>query len=371
MLDEREAPVAAGELSRAFNRKPLWQRTAVVAAGPLANLLLAVLLYACAHWIGVDEPKALLGPLPAGSLAERAGLRSGDWARAVSTDGVDWQDLRSMSDLRWQMTQALLRGESLHLLVADRDGRARSGVPCSTCPRSARPSSMRATLQRVGLGTVFSEPVLGEVRADGPGERAGLRAGDRVLAIDGEAITDAARGARPHPRQRRHRQCAQHGLAGRARRPAPRVHRAAQRRHRRRAAFRPRRTFPRPAARNGDGALRLPRRAVAGRDTHLGHVDADAEDARQDADRRSLAEEPQRPADDRRLRGPVGAPGPGLLPRLPGRGQRESGRAQPAPAAHARWRAPDVLSFRGCDGAACLRVVARQTAARGEWPSCS
>ena len=59
MLDEREAPVAPSELGRAFNRKPLLQRTAVVAAGPLANLCLAVLLYACAHWIGVDEAKAL------------------------------------------------------------------------------------------------------------------------------------------------------------------------------------------------------------------------------------------------------------------------------------------------------------------------
>ena len=52
---------AATSCDRAFNRKPLWQRTAIVAAGPLANLLLAVLLYAGAHWIGVDEPKALLG----------------------------------------------------------------------------------------------------------------------------------------------------------------------------------------------------------------------------------------------------------------------------------------------------------------------
>ncbi len=75
MLDEREAAVTASELPQAFNRKPLWQRSAIVAAGPAANLLLAVLLYACVHWIGMDEPKALLGSPPAGSLAERAGLR--------------------------------------------------------------------------------------------------------------------------------------------------------------------------------------------------------------------------------------------------------------------------------------------------------
>jgi regulator of sigma E protease len=192
MLDEREAPVAPAELPRAFNRKSLWQRTAIVAAGPLANLLLAVLLYSCAHWIGVDEPKALLGPPAASSLAERAGLRSGDWVRAVSTNGLDWQDLRSMSDLRWQLTQALLRGDRLHLLVSDRDGKAQRRTVLEL--QSLDTTELDApTLQRIGLGGVFSEPVLGEVRAGGPGERAGLRAGDRVLAIDGEAIADASR----------------------------------------------------------------------------------------------------------------------------------------------------------------------------------
>jgi hypothetical protein len=56
MLDEREGPVDA-ELGQAFNRQPLWRRAAIVAAGPLANLLLAVLLYAGAHWIGWTSPR--------------------------------------------------------------------------------------------------------------------------------------------------------------------------------------------------------------------------------------------------------------------------------------------------------------------------
>ncbi|MEO6030404.1 MAG: site-2 protease family protein, partial [Burkholderiaceae bacterium] len=90
MLDEREGPVAPRDQHLAFNRKPLWKRAAIVAAGPIANLLLAVLLYAAAHWIGVDEPRALLGPPAADSLADRAGLRAGDWARAVSSDGSEW-----------------------------------------------------------------------------------------------------------------------------------------------------------------------------------------------------------------------------------------------------------------------------------------
>ena len=92
MLDEREGPVAPDERHRAFNRKSLWQRAAIVAAGPLANLLLAVALYAVQSWVGVEEPKAVLGPPLASSVAERAGLRAGDWVRAVSSDGDDWQD---------------------------------------------------------------------------------------------------------------------------------------------------------------------------------------------------------------------------------------------------------------------------------------
>ena len=117
MLDEREGPVPAHERSQAFNNKSLARRTAIVAAGPLANLLLAVLLYASAHWIGVEEPKAVLSAPVAGSLAERAGLRSGDWVRAWSADGAEWQPLRSLTDLRWQVTQFALRGERLPLMV--------------------------------------------------------------------------------------------------------------------------------------------------------------------------------------------------------------------------------------------------------------
>ena len=122
MLDEREGPVVPGELDRAFNRKTLWQRSAIVAAGPLANLLLAVLLYACAHWIGMDEPKAVMGPPVAGSVAEHAGLRSGDWAQAWSEDGTQWDDLRSMNDLRWQVVQAALHRQPVQLQATGQGG---------------------------------------------------------------------------------------------------------------------------------------------------------------------------------------------------------------------------------------------------------
>jgi len=191
MLDEREAPVPEPELGRAFNRKSLWQRSAIVVAGPAANLLLAIVLYAAANWIGVDEPKAVLGPTTAGSVVDRAGLRAGDWVRAWSDDGSEWHDVRSMTDLRWQVTQSLLRGDNLDLLVSGRDGRGqrRSKLELAALATSEVDAKL---MQRIGLGSAFSEPVLGEVKAGGAGAAAGLRAGDRVLAIDGRAIDDSS-----------------------------------------------------------------------------------------------------------------------------------------------------------------------------------
>ena len=192
MLDEREGHVAPADRDRAFNRKPLWQRAAIVVAGPAANLLLAVLLYASAHWIGLDEPKALLSAPAAGSVAERAGLRAGDWARAVSRDGVEWQDLRSMTDLRWQITESVMEGEKLSLSVSDANGRAERRVVLALDSLTSQDVDAKL-MQRVGLGAPFSEPVLGEVKAGGAAARAGLLAGDRVLSVDGTPIADASR----------------------------------------------------------------------------------------------------------------------------------------------------------------------------------
>jgi regulator of sigma E protease len=191
MLDEREGPVAPEDLPQAFNRKPLLQRSAVVAAGPVANLVLAVLLYAASSWLGTLEPRAVIGSPAVGSLAEVAGLQAGQWVRRWSpADSEQWADVASLTDLRWQLTRAALDDRDLRLEVTSIDGGGRREVmlPLSGLEASEADEEL---VRRIGLVSAYSEPVLGEIRPGGPADRAGLQAGDRVLRVDGHDVVDA------------------------------------------------------------------------------------------------------------------------------------------------------------------------------------
>ncbi len=191
MLDEREEPVDASELPRAFNRQSLWKRSAIVAAGPVANLLLAVLLYAATHVIGNDEPEAVLSsPVPA-SMADLAGMRSGDWVREVSEDGLTWSELDSLSDLTWEVTRATVFGHALHLRLSDATGRGARSVVLPL-DRLERREIDAASARAVGLGSAFRQPDIGSIEAGSAAEAAGLREGDRVLRVDGASIPDAS-----------------------------------------------------------------------------------------------------------------------------------------------------------------------------------
>jgi regulator of sigma E protease len=184
-------PIPPGQRDVAFLYKPLWQRAAIVAAGPIANLLLAVLLYATQHWIGIDEPKARFSAPVASSLAEQAGMRAGDWVQAWSVDGSEWHDVRSMTDLRWEVTQAVLRGEALHLMVTDGAGRAQRNLVLAldTLPAGDVDAKL---MQSIGLGGPYrgDTPTIGSVVAGGPAALAGLRKGDAVLSVGDVPMRD-------------------------------------------------------------------------------------------------------------------------------------------------------------------------------------
>ncbi|MFN9709076.1 MAG: site-2 protease family protein, partial [Burkholderiales bacterium] len=122
LLDEREMPVQPQDRHMALGSKPLWARALIVAAGPAANFLLAIALFSVVHWVGTQEQKALLGTPPVGSVAHRAGVHAGDWVREASVDADNWTPVMSMESLRWQLMQAALQAQPLHLRVSDARG---------------------------------------------------------------------------------------------------------------------------------------------------------------------------------------------------------------------------------------------------------
>lgn len=189
MLDEREAPVDPAERHLAFNTQPLASRAAVVAAGPLANLLLAVLLYSVVNWSGLQEPKAVLASPVAGSLAERAGLSGRETVLQAGFEGEALETVRSFEDLRWRMTQGALDGRDLQLVLGnDASPSTRTVVlPLSKIDTAEADAQL---FRKIGILGPWTQPVIGEVMAGSAAHTSGLQAGDVVQRIGDKAIVD-------------------------------------------------------------------------------------------------------------------------------------------------------------------------------------
>ncbi len=192
MLDEREAPVDPAERHLAFNTQPLRSRAAIVAAGPAANLLLAILLYSVVNWSGVEEPKPVLGSPVAASLADRAGLRGGEWVLQTAQPDEAPSDVNSFEDLRWRLTQAALSNQDMTLWVSDSEAGNTRAVTLPFANLDVREADA-SLFQRIGIVGPWSEPVVGEVMDGGAAAAAGLREGDRVLKVDGQPVGDGQR----------------------------------------------------------------------------------------------------------------------------------------------------------------------------------
>ena len=189
MLDEREGPVAPEERHLAFNTQPLRSRAAIVAAGPAANLLLAILLYSAVNWAGVQEPRAILASPVAGSVAERAGLVGGEQVERAGFDGEVLQAVRSFEDLRWLLTRGALDGRDVRLGLAPASGSSAREALLPLSQINASEADARL-FRQIGLMGPWTAPLIGEVVAGGAAERSGLRKGDLVLSVGGRAVVD-------------------------------------------------------------------------------------------------------------------------------------------------------------------------------------
>ena len=196
MLDEREGPVAPEEAHRAFNRQNVWRRIAIVAAGPVANFLLAIAFYAMIFVGGVQEAKPIIGAPPAGSPAAAAGLQRGDTILKINGE-----PMRTWQQARWRLLELVVDKQRADLEVIDtRQHLATRTLDMSAFDLGGLESDPVARLG-VKLDLPDSEPVIGDVRAGEIAERAGLRAGDRIVSIDGremhlwEDVVNAVRGS--------------------------------------------------------------------------------------------------------------------------------------------------------------------------------
>ena len=189
MLDEREGAVPVNERHLAFNTQPLAARAAIVAAGPLINLLLAVVLYAVVNWSGVQQAKAVLASPVSGSIAERAGLSGGEVVLRGGFDAEELADVLSFEDLRWLLARAALQSHDVRLVLAARPGAAAREVLLKLGQVQTRDVDAQL-FRQIGIVGPLTRAVIGEVMPAGAAADAGLREGDLVLKLGQTVIVD-------------------------------------------------------------------------------------------------------------------------------------------------------------------------------------
>ena len=196
MLEKPDADTPPEDVPRALARRPIWQRAAVILAGPAANLVLGAVLYAAAMTIGIDELVPQVSQPPAASMLAVAGVRSGDRIVGLTEDALDsdgavaWRPVHSFEDFFEGVAVALMDQKPLGLQIRHRGESATHEIqlPLDTLGKDELDE---AGMARIGLTQPYAPPVISRVVAGGPADRAGVVAGDRVEAIDADPIPDA------------------------------------------------------------------------------------------------------------------------------------------------------------------------------------
>ncbi len=186
MLDEREGEVPADQLDQSFNRKTVRQRIAIVAAGPIANFLLAMVFFWVLAMLGSQQVRPVIGAVEAGSIAAKAGLSAGQ--EIVAIDG---EPTTGWGAVNLQLVRRLGESGTVQLVVREQDSTAetpRELVLDKWLKGADEPDPIKSLGIRPWRPAL--PPVLAELDPKGPAQAAGLKTGDRLLALDGQALGD-------------------------------------------------------------------------------------------------------------------------------------------------------------------------------------
>jgi regulator of sigma E protease len=195
--EEGEDEVPAHERHRSFERQSVWKRMAIVAAGPLANLALAVAVYWGLFLSGTQELRPVLGPPVAESAAANAGIQNGE--RVLTASG---ETVKTWSELRWILLRQTMEQESITLESIDEHGKIHVRRLGLSQARDPEPGEDPIALLGLRLFRPLIPAVIGRIAPDGAAAAAGLAPGDVLLDIDGEAVEswyDVVRTVRESP----------------------------------------------------------------------------------------------------------------------------------------------------------------------------
>ncbi|MBD9459302.1 sigma E protease regulator RseP [Pseudomonas sp. PDM05] len=186
MLDEREGEVPADQLDQSFNRKTVRQRIAIVAAGPIANFLLAMFFFWVLAMLGSEQLRPIIGAVEADSIAARAGLTSGQ--EIVAIDG---EPTTGWGAVNLQLVRRLGESGTINVVVREQDSTAESPRELKL-DRWLQGADEPDPIKSLGIRPWRPSlpPVLAELDPKGPAQAAGLKTGDRLLALDGQALAD-------------------------------------------------------------------------------------------------------------------------------------------------------------------------------------
>ncbi|HCS08420.1 MULTISPECIES: sigma E protease regulator RseP [Pseudomonas] len=186
MLDEREGEVPAELLGQSFNRKTVGQRIAIVAAGPIANFMLAMVFFWILAMLGSQQVRPVIGAVESGSLAAQAGLVPGQ--EIVSIDG---EPTSGWSNVNLQLVRRLGESGSIHVAVRE------AGSTSESTHELVLHDWLKGANEPDPISSLGIRPwrpelpaVLAELDPEGPAQAAGLKTGDKLLAMNDQPVKD-------------------------------------------------------------------------------------------------------------------------------------------------------------------------------------